>query len=340
MGRQINVDELRAAWRALQDQSAGAGWRTIPILAGSACPILAGREFPGNEEAILVGFTGIRRPTPESLPQGQGFVVTCPALGAIGREQIWIGLSRQPGGDLDLFATMAADVLGTLETRYVTDDMRRFSVFVERIRSWQEFMRRGVLRLLPPEAELGLVGELHFLGALIESGYPAGLAVEAWMGPRRGIHDFVFAAGSIEVKSAIANRGFPAHITSLEQLDDSLVRPLFLAAVRVAVTPAGTSLTERVEALRLLLAADQIARASFDSRLIEVGFLDAMRDSYVRKFQISAVNYFSVAGSFPRMTASSVPRGVTKASYELDLDLVGQPALMNEDVFRQLGIRH
>jgi hypothetical protein len=47
MGPQIDFEELRAAWRALQYETAGAGWRTIPILGGLACPILAGREFQG-----------------------------------------------------------------------------------------------------------------------------------------------------------------------------------------------------------------------------------------------------------------------------------------------------
>ena len=338
MGPQIDLEELRAAWRALRDQSAGAGWRTIPILGGRACPILAGREFPGNEEALLVGFLGVRQPPPASLPQGQGFVVTCPQLGAAGRDRTWIGLARQPGGDLDLFGIMAADVLGTLDGHYTMEDSRRYSTFVSRIRSWQEFMRRGTPRVLSPEAELGLIGELHILGLITEAGYPAALAVESWMGPRRGLHDFALPAGVIEVKTALENRGFPAHIASLNQLDDSVVTPIFLAAVHVTSSPSGTTLSQRIDALRAILTVDYSARADFDDRLIEAGFIDSMRDSYVRSFHISALHYFRVSEEFPRLTPSTVPRGVTKASYELDLDLVTQPPLSTIDVFRQLGV--
>jgi hypothetical protein len=338
MGPQLDLDELRAAWRALRDQAAGAGWRTIPILGGRACPILAGREFPGNEEAILVGFLGVRQPPPESLPQGQGFVVTCPQLGTAARDRTWIGLSRQPGGDLDLFGLMTTDVLGTLESRYTTEDSRRFSAFVSRIRSWQEFMRHGMPRVLSPEAELGLLGELQVLRLILESGYPAALAVESWKGPRRGLHDFAFAAGVIEVKTALVNRGFPAHIGSLDQLDDSIISPIYLAAVRVAASPLGTTLPQRIDALREILGVDYAARADFDSRLIEAGFVDVMRDSYVRPFDVSSVGHFSVSESFPRLTAGSVPRGVTRASYELDLDLVPQAPQLSMDVFRKLGV--
>jgi hypothetical protein len=233
---------------------------------------------------------------------------------------------------------MAADVLGTLESHYTTEDARRYSAFVSRIRSWQEFMRRGTPRVLSPEAELGLIGELHILGLITEAGYPAALAVESWMGPRRGLHDFALPAGVIEVKTALENRGFPAHIASLNQLDDSVVTPIFLAAVHVTSSPSGTTLSQRIDALRAILTVDYSARADFDGRLIEAGFIDSMRDSYVRSFHISALHYFRVSEEFPRLTPSTVPRGVTKASYELDLDLVTQPPLSTIDVFRILGV--
>jgi hypothetical protein len=338
MGPQIDIAELRAAWRALESQSDDPGWRTIPILAGSACPIRAGREFPGNEETILVGFRGIRRPIVGSLPQGQGFVVSCPEVEGVEREHVWIGLARQPGGDLELFATMAADVLGMLQGRYVTDDPRRFSAFVDRIRSWQEFMRRGTLQILSPESELGLVGELEMLRSLLQYGYTAGASVEAWKGPRRGLHDFSFAIGAIEVKSAISTRGFPAHIVSLDQLDDQIVHPLYLAALRMVLTPGGTTLSERVEALRDLLAVDEVARADFDSRLIQAGYLDAVRQSYVRRFQLGTMQYFAVTDSFPSLTVRSVPRGVRAANYELDLDLITEAPVDAAVVLQQLGV--
>lgn len=335
---QIEFGELRAAWRALESQSDVPGWRTIPILAGSACPIRAGREFPGNEETILVGFRGIRRPIIAALPQGQGFLVSCPEVEGAEHEHVWIGLARQPGGDLELFATMAADVLGILQGHYLTDDSRRFSAFVDRIRSWQEFMRRGALRILSPEDELGLVGELEMLRALLQSGYPTGASVEAWKGPRRGLHDFSFAIGAIEVKSAISTRGFPAHIVSLDQLDEQIVHPLYLAALRMLLTPGGTTLPERVEVLRNLLGSDEIARAEFDARLIEAGYLDAVRQSYVRHFQLGTLQYFSVTEAFPRLTVRSVPRGVRAASYELDLDLITEAPVDAAIVLQQLGV--
>jgi hypothetical protein len=199
-------------------------------------------------------------------------------------------------------------------------------------------MRRGVPRLLSPEAELGLVGELQILSTILDAGYPAALSVEAWRGPQRGLHDFVLDGGVIEVKTAVASRGFPAHITSLDQLDESLVRPLYLAAVQLDVAPIGKTLPQYIDSLRQLLAIHEDARADFDSRLIEAGFIDSMRNGYVRSFRIASVSYYEVGDGFPRLTRASVPRGVTRAIYDLDLDLVSQAPKPGEEVLRQLGV--
>jgi len=151
MDPQTSLEELHAAWRALRSESAGPGWRTIKVQAESRCPVLAGREFPGNGEALLVGFTGIGRPAPDSLPQGQGFLVTCLELGQAGAGYTWIALSRQMGGALDLFAVMAEDVLRIVGASYPHNDQQRYAAFLERIRAWQEFMRRNASLLLTPK---------------------------------------------------------------------------------------------------------------------------------------------------------------------------------------------
>ena len=73
-------DELIAAWRALEGADPAPGWRTIQIAGGNPSPLLAGRRFPENEEALLVGFAAARPPAPHVLPQGRGFASTRPNL--------------------------------------------------------------------------------------------------------------------------------------------------------------------------------------------------------------------------------------------------------------------
>ncbi|MDD5320803.1 MAG: PD-(D/E)XK motif protein [Methylococcales bacterium] len=112
---QSKKEELLISWRALAGQTDKEGWSTIPVSTEIRCRVLAGRHYPGNEEAILFGFCAIRVPPVDQLPQGHGFLVSKVKPGEIlGKSNIWIALSRQYSGSLDLFVTMADDVILTL----------------------------------------------------------------------------------------------------------------------------------------------------------------------------------------------------------------------------------
>ena len=63
-------DEFVLAWNSLVGVAEGYGWRTIPIMAAGPCVLSAGRRFPGNEEALLAGFSSASVATAEKLPEG------------------------------------------------------------------------------------------------------------------------------------------------------------------------------------------------------------------------------------------------------------------------------
>ncbi|MFN8996613.1 MAG: PD-(D/E)XK motif protein, partial [Pseudomonadota bacterium] len=209
MGRLIDQAGLAAAWRALSGQGE-PGWRTIPLGAIGAVQVLAGRRFPGNEEAVLFGIPGYRRPANEQLPAGRGFEVLRVTLKDKDEEPRWLGVNREAQGSFDLFAMMITDLLDHLASRDAdTPPDELGTALVARVRAWQEFMQRGS-GVLGPEAEVGLVGELRFLEALLESGLAVSEVLDGWKGPLDGLHDFAFPGGAIEVKSTVASVGFTA----------------------------------------------------------------------------------------------------------------------------------
>jgi len=98
MAQPNEAESLRAAWRALSDHVEGTGWRTIQVGRYGSVRVLAGRHFPGNEEALLAGFPGANLSGKSSLPSGRGFSVSMADLGAEEGNGKWISLSRQGGG--------------------------------------------------------------------------------------------------------------------------------------------------------------------------------------------------------------------------------------------------
>jgi hypothetical protein len=331
-------EELLAAWRALAGNDGAEGWRTISVASGGPCRLLAGRSFPGNEEALLVGFVSVLVPPAEQLPQGRGFRVARANLGHDGDGRVWIALCRQHAGSLDLFAMMADDVVSTLERLRGDDDEKLFQVFLARITGWQDFMRRSGDGLLSPEAEVGLFGEIGFLCDLMRAGLLSTTAAEAWKGPLDGLQDFALGSGAIEVKSTVSPRGFPGTVGSLEQLDDSLTRPLFLVGVRLALDVSGRTLPELIDELRDLLRAEPAALAVFDNRLLHAGFLDATAERYTRRFSRAGDRMLCVTGSFTRLTRANVAIEIRTVRYEIDLDLIPTGDVRLVDALRQLGV--
>jgi hypothetical protein len=339
MAQPTERSELLSAWRALADSAGGTeGWRTIPLTLTGSPRLRAGRHFPRNEEALLVGFTSVHVPSAIQLPEGQGFLVSRVDLGADANGRLWLALSRRAEGSLDMFTLMSLDIISTLNAGSEIPEERSFQLFLARIRAWQDFMRRGTETTLGPEAEVGLFGELVFLRGILEAGVPPVFAVEGWLGPINGVQDFALGSGAVEVKTTIASAGFVATIASLEQMDDSARQPLFLAGVRICQEASGMSLPEIIENTRTLFRKHATARHSFDIKLLHAGYLDAVSDHYKRSFALVCMQIFRVAEGFPRLIRAGVPRHVIQARYELQIDGIDTITVPLHMVLEQLGV--
>jgi hypothetical protein len=261
MAPQSEQPDLAIAWRALESVEQSTGWRTIPVASDGDLRILAARRFPGKEEALLVGFRSVTVPPVQHLPQGKGFAVerVDPGIGGI-----WIALSRQGTASLTLFSLMAQDLIAVLATSSSGHEDALLFAFLARVRAWQDFMQKGTDGVLGQEEEVGLVGELSLLLALLRVHVEPTLTIESWQGPLDGVHDFVLGTGAIEVKTTLAASAFPAVIASLDQLDDSARRPLYIAAFRSSLSAAGKTLPNFVTDVRHELTAWPTALVAAD----------------------------------------------------------------------------
>jgi len=327
--------QLRSAWRALAGQSRGDGWATIPLHTAAPCQVLAGRRFPGSEETLLVGFR-TPLPPPASLPEGRGFRVERPPE-SFDHGHHWLALSRQSTGNLDLFSAMATDLIELLASARTADYDQLSRLFLVRIRTWQAFMEKDRSGILGLEAEIGLYGELLVVRELLDADITAPDAIESWRGPLDGLHDFELGTGAIEVKATMATAGFPATIWSIEQLDDTVRQPLFLAGIRLATNGTGRTLPELIAELRHLMRDQPEALTTFENRLLQAGYLHAFADHYLRRFTTVRMILLAIDSRFPRLTRAAVPAAITKLWYVIDLDLVPIPPTTLLDTLHRLG---
>lgn len=324
------------AWSSLSSDDLEPGWQAIALPLAGPINIYAGRRSPDNAEAILLSFPSARLAPAEKLPEGQGFSVERADFGDTGR--LGLALTRRTAGSADLFAAMACDVVGSLDEAAAAGsaEQKLLQVFLSRVGAWQEFMRKGS-QSLSPESEIGLVGELTLLRTIIDSGVPPAVAIESWVGPLGGPRDFELGTGSLEVKATLSAAGFLAKIGSLDQLDDSVRQPLFLVGAKLCQTDAGMSLPELVAEIRDIATGASEAVRLLSERLIAAGYFDAHAEHYIRRFKLVDTRVVEVNEGFPRLTLGSVPLGITKAIYEIDLDKVAGPRIPAADALKKLG---
>ncbi|RUZ75078.1 PD-(D/E)XK motif protein [Mesorhizobium sp. M7A.F.Ca.US.006.01.1.1] len=324
-------EELLSAWRSLSRAAETTdGWRTIPIGIGRC---RAGVRFPAGDEALLVGFS-IAAPAATDLPQGRGFSVSRVGDAPSGGFDVWFGVSRKPTASLEMFTLMAADLLASVSAAK-GEEQKAYYQFLSRIRSWQQFMERPRDRRLSEEEELGLFGELTIVGRLLDRGVPPSVVMQCWKGPANGLRDFMGEMHDVEVKATISPNGFPARISSLEQLDDVAGRSVFLAALRFSLQDAATSLPALIADIREKAGGD--GRIGLERNLLLAGYDDAHADEYVRCFEPMDERIFRMGDGFPRLSRSSAPLAVRAAKYELDLDLVDIATVGLDEVFVAFG---
>lgn len=329
------IEDFELAWNSLRDSVDASGWRSISIATVGTCFLRAGLSFPEKSEALLVSFSSSAIPIGEKLPDGQGFAVS--RVEPCEDGLTWLALTRSSYGSLELFAAMVADISQAMEIESGVEERRLLKVFLGRIRAWQEFMRKGA-QALSPESEIGLVGELTVLRVVIDAGVSPTTAVESWVGPLDGVQDFELGTGSLEVKTTLSATGFTAKIGSLEQLDDSQRQPLFLAGVRLRQSDLGHRLPELVAEMHDVIAGEVDAVRLLSERLIAAGYFDAHADRYSRRFSLHDIRIVEVGDFFPRLTPGNLPLGITKATYEIDLDKAPGSSISVADAMKKLGV--
>ena len=330
-----NEAKFAEAWRALDEDSTKFGWNTLPIATQSNLLLCAGRHHPRNQESMLIGFTIAGLPKQSSLPQCKGFALETIELPFQGVRYFCLAITRQPSASLDIFSAMLDDIVMVLEHSGRTEP-EHIAAVIDRISGWQRFMSRED-GLLSAEAELGLLGEIQVLRLLIKAGFSAAAAVDWWQGPADSLHDFVCPLGDIEVKSSTRGGSFSANVAPLDQLDESLVQLLYLAAVQFSLSASGLRLPQHIDSIRLLLEADEVVITAFECKLLAAGYHQALASRYHRQFSYLLTSFYEVNGEFPRLTKGSVRAGVVDARYRIEIDSTKFRSLPLDEILQRIG---
>lgn len=219
----------------------------------------------------------------------------------------------------DTFAAFIDDVLDEFESGPSVSNGSSAAARVVLDRWRRLFATRGA-GLLADKNIVGLAAELRVLVALLQEAGPT--ALESWSGPDGADHDFVLANCVVEVKGTQRKTGMEVEINGVGQLDVPEDRPLFLAAARVAFSPAGDVSIPALVDSALELGAES---ESFAEKLQAVGYHHSRADDYEKKkMDFLEDRFYRIVTDFPRIDHArlrDIPHSdrIRNISYLLDL---------------------
>lgn len=213
-----------------------------------------------------------------------------------------------------VFAALCRDI-STATASGVTPATLAAAVLA-RLNRWRSLLERDSAGL--DSATLrGLIGELAVLMWRVLPQTSPLAAVEAWKGPLGAAQDFMLPdGGRLEVK-AVEWDATTARINGLSQLDAGQ-DALTLAVVRLQTTSGSAihalSATRMVALARDAVRADPEALELLDDRLALLGWHDHPSHDELA-VRVLAIHAHPVSGSFPRLTAATVPSGISDVEY-------------------------
>lgn len=313
---QISIREtFHRIWSELDVGHDGQGeWRAKRLETQHPLDVFAAVRETDLARGVLFECPTASSPMWRLRFDSEGFRLLDQSTGRSGTRCIALALERP---DLEaVFLVIAEDLIASSMSAAKPDEA--VTLIGSRLAAWQACLkvrRDGFSH----DQRLGLFGELILLERL-SLAVGMDLAIAAWKGPQRGLHDFASGKYAIEVKTSLGAYGL-VHVGSLDQLHVKDAQQLALFRVVLVPDEQGNNLQEIVARIRT--AADQLGhtvRNALDQRVLMSGYLDADGlEVEAERYAVAAAEPYDVRAEFPCLTKEMVRAGVASATYSIDM---------------------
>jgi hypothetical protein len=316
----VSPDSLARIWVEIENSrmSHDRGWVRRQTNPGAVVPVHAAIACSDSRRSLMIdiplGALGVL----QDLPITGGLAVRLEApLEGVPSDQRTLLVELEDRQYNDIFEIFCAHLIDGLSKCVKVYDAT--TLLLARLTRWQDFLRRSRDHL-GQQAVIGLFGELWLLRDLLIPQGGVG-TISSWAGAQQAPQDFIFPGlCAVEVKTSTARPVGSATIHGERQLDDTGLRCLFLACLRLEVDDRGESLNEVVASLRERTATAPEFADGFEFLLAQAGWLERHAPFYESlRFRVAQQRFFEVSGKFPRVIPGALPPGVDNVAYCLDL---------------------
>ena len=303
----------------------------VRLISGAGViPVYWGRDADGHCLLLveLVGEHSVH--FRKDAVQVQGIMLDL-RQGEEGKQRLVLTLEKHI--DQDLFSGLCETLIGSLAP--IVDPATALSVVLTHIKRWKAFLAGKKKRMLSLEEIRGLFAELLFLRSLYQLHLSEKSAIEAWCGVEGSHQDFIFGNTAVEIKSLSGKERNTVRISSEDQLE-SLSDNLFLKIFRLDDMPDSDRALSLNDAIRRIEneIMDAEALENLSAKLAGYGYLP-LQEYDIPKLQIVSVYVYRVTEEFPRLIRAHLPEGVTRVSYEIELEKISPFEVDQEQIFRR-----
>lgn len=205
-----------------------------------------------------------------------------------------------------------------------TSESAVYAKLISRSWRWHYLLKSGGNNILTKEEQKGLLAEVYLLQYWLSPHLGVSSSIDAWTGPSGAPKDFETATFCIEVKARRPGSVDSVQISSSDQLADVPRHELLLAVFNIdfSDTDSSTSFSfsEWISQARtFVMDFSPLQLERLDALLYQAGYDD--NDEYLNDvyLAVSAIRFYRVVNTFPRITPDMHSASLDHVKYRLSL---------------------
>jgi len=220
-----------------------------------------------------------------------------------------------------IFLLFCGDIIDS--SRMMSSKKEAVKFIARRYKEWREMLANSPREILSPSEIKGLLGEMYFLHSYLSVRYGIDNAVLSWTGPRKLPQDFIIDDTWYEIKTISSGRA-EVGISSIEQLDCSNAGELVIIyADKTSLTNERAINLNQVYQQLLERIQDDNVKTEFSNMLFRYGYYPRQEyETSEYAFEVKETIRFDVAGDFPCLHRSEMPKSVVQAEYTISLPAI------------------
>ena len=236
----------------------------------------------------------------------------------------------------DIFATLCENLIQSVIKLNTEQKMSR--TVVNQLEKWKTLFEKNSSAGLTHSEQQGLYGSYIFTKVLNKPDINPFDVLNTWVGVEKALRDFQDNGWAVEVKTTSHNNPQKVTINGERQLDETLLKNLFLYHVSVEVSNGnGQTLCEKVSEIREMLNNDTPALSLFNTKLFEAGYAEKYELFYQDRFyKIRNENYYKIENNFPRIKENELRSGVSDVKYAIILTMCDEYLATENQLFNTI----